>query len=189
MLKLFLESAPAKRGRQDLSLDTQEKEYKTCQNQKKSFHWCHQALHEALTNRALWFWDQCHVGSHLGFLEAQEKLGWWKSNKRFCTAGRAAVIPNSELHQPPYVLVPMGSYHLHFMLILLMSNWVTETSWAVNMSMEKKMTEFFCLLLKFRFMGNTGVSINVYSLFSIKKDKASFRCLSKEMEYKPCGYF
>lgn len=54
MLKLLLEPAPARRGRQDVSMDTQEMKHKTCQNQQKSFHWCHQALHEALTKQV---WD------------------------------------------------------------------------------------------------------------------------------------
>lgn len=51
------------------------------------------------------------------------------------------------------------------------------------------MTEFFCLLLKFRLMENIGVSTNAYSIFYLKKDKATGRYLSKEMEYKSCGYF
>lgn len=51
MLKLFLEPAPARRGRRDVSMDMLEMKYKTCQNQKKSFHWCHQALYEALTKQ------------------------------------------------------------------------------------------------------------------------------------------
>lgn len=97
--------------------------HKLFQNQKKSFHWCHQALHEALAkqvpsdfginimwNLTLVFWKTQET-------RKQAKCSWWNSNKSFCTAGRAAVIPNGENHQPSLDLVLMGNRSPTFQVI------------------------------------------------------------------------